>query len=188
MDPASPQVVVRRSARRKRTVTAYRERDTIVVLLPQRLSPADEQRYVDDMVRKVLAREARTAAPRSDAELAERARQLTADYLTPHVDGLAELTSVVWVRNQSQRWGSCTPSSGAIRMSHRLQVMPCWVVDYVLLHELAHLVEATHTARFHALVDAYPQADRAKGFLEGYLAGEGHPCSVDEPDASDDVD
>ena len=73
---AVPEVVVRRSARRKRTVTAYRERDTIVVLVPERMSAADEQKYVADLVRKVLAREARTAAPRGDADLALRATEL----------------------------------------------------------------------------------------------------------------
>ncbi len=173
MDGAAPRVVVRRSARRKRTVTAYRERDTIVVLVPASMTRTDEQRYVDDMVEKVLAREARSASPRGDAELAQRAAVLLEQYLTPGVVRLRPLTSVSWVTNQSQRWGSCTPSVGSIRLSHRLQEMPAWVVDYVLLHELAHLAEPGHTARFWRLVDAYPLAERAKGFLEGNLACRG---------------
>ncbi len=171
MDSA-PQVVIRRSARRKRTVTAFRERDTIVVLLPQRLSQRDERRYVDDLVKKVLAREARAAAPRGDPELAERARELSQQYLAGPGPAAPSPTSVSWVDNQHQRWGSCTPSTGAIRLTSRLRPMPAWVVDYVLLHELAHLVEATHSDRFWALVHQYPRADRAKGFLEGLLAGD----------------
>src|SRR5688500_15077501 len=71
---STPRVEVRRSSRRTRTVTAYRERDTIVVLIPQRMSKADEQRFVRDMVEKVLAREARASAPRGDEALAARAR------------------------------------------------------------------------------------------------------------------
>jgi predicted metal-dependent hydrolase len=174
--------VVRRSARRKKTVTAYRERDTIVVLLPQQMSRSDEQRYVRDMVNKVLARESRTAAPRSDEELERRARALLERYLGPDRVVLRPLTSVVWVTNQAHRWGSCTPSTGAIRLSHRLQLMPAWVVDYVLLHELAHLAEATHSARFWGLVDSYPSAERAKGFLEGYQAALGRPAVDDDVD------
>ena len=184
MTTAPPQVEVRRSARRKRTVTAYRERDTIVVLLPQHLSSADERRYVDDMVKKVLAREARTPRADSDVDLAARAAELTARYLTPRTP-LATLTRVAWVSNQGSRWGSCTPATGVIRLSHRLQTMPSWVIDYVLLHELAHLAEPSHSARFHALVDAFPSAARAKGFLEGYVAGQGRPESGDLDDAED---
>jgi predicted metal-dependent hydrolase len=190
MTSAEPQVEVRRSARRRRTVTAYREQGTIVVLVPQHLTRAEEQRYVTDLVAKVLAREARTAAKRSDEDLAARAEDLVRRYLAPRVPDLRPLVSVVWVANQNRRWGSCTPVSGTIRLSDRLQAMPGWVVDYVLLHELAHLAEPTHSARFHRLVDAYPRADRAKGFLEGYLAATGtadHRVEGD-PDVLDDVE
>jgi predicted metal-dependent hydrolase len=176
---ATPQVVVRRSARRKRTVTAYREQDTIVVLVPERMTSSDEQRYVQEMVDKVLAREARSAAPVTDSALEERAAALVEQYLAPHAGRLKPLSSVVWVTNQSQRWGSCTPSTGSIRLSHRLQAMPLWVVDYVLLHELAHLVEPAHSARFWSLVARYPLAERAKGFLEGYLSGQRRPGDPD---------
>jgi predicted metal-dependent hydrolase len=175
-----PRVEVRRSSRRTRTVTAYRERDTIVVLIPQRMSKSDEQTFVRDMVQKVLAREARASAPRGDEALAARARALAATYLAPALDQIPEPTAVSWVTNQQQRWGSCTPSTGLIRFSHRLQPLPVWVVDYVLLHELAHLVEPTHSDRFWSLVGRYPAAEKAKGYLEGYLAGQGR-----EPEVSD---
>ena len=184
MADLAPQVVVRRSARRTRTVTAYRERDSIVVLLPLQMSAAEERRCVAEMVTKVLAREARRSAPRTDDDLMARARELSARYLASATSHQTQPTGVVWVPNQRRRWGSCTPSTGAIRLSDRLRSMPDWVVDYVLLHELAHLVEPTHSARFWSLVDRYPQAERAKGFLDGYLAGAGSPAGLDE----DDVD
>ena len=179
---AGPLVEVRRSSRRTRTVTAYLERDTIVVLIPQRMSKADEQTYVQDMVQKVLAREARATAPRGDEALASRARELAATYLAPALDQMPEPTAVSWVTNQQHRWGSCTPSTGVIRLSHRLQPLPVWVVDYVLLHELAHLVEPTHSDRFWNLVGRYPAAEKAKGYLEGYLAGQGREAEASDVD------
>jgi predicted metal-dependent hydrolase len=178
--PQQPRVEVRRSARRRRTVTAYRERDAIVVLIPQSMSRADERRFVDDLVRKVLARESRVSAPRRDPELAERASGLVHRYLAPALESFPEPGAVSWVTNQQQRWGSCTPSTRTIRLSNRLQAMPSWVVDYVLLHELVHLVEVTHSARFWDLVGRYPAAEKAKGYLEGYLAGQGRAGAENE--------
>jgi predicted metal-dependent hydrolase len=70
----------------------------------------------------------------------------------------------------ASRWGSCTTGDGTIRLSDRLQSMPVWVIDYVLLHELAHLLEPGHNARFWQLVDRFPKSERAKGYLEGIAA------------------
>ncbi len=88
-----------------------------------------------------------------------------------------------WVDNQKSRWGSCTPGDRTIRLSARLQGMPQWVVDYVLIHELAHLLESGHDARFWAWVDNYPRAERARGYLEGWSAA----AQVDSP-PGDEVD
>jgi predicted metal-dependent hydrolase len=98
-----------------------------------------------------------------DTELMARARALSA----AHLDGLAEPASVRWVDNQHRRWGSCTPADRSIRLSSRLRSMPEYVVDYVLVHELVHLLEPNHDERFWALVARYPRAERARGFLEG---------------------
>lgn len=169
-----PRVEVRRSARRRRTVTAYRSQDIIIVLIPQRMSKADERATVASLVQKVLEQEARQAAPKSDDGLAERAQALTERWLTSPSGANPIVREVRWVTNQNQRWGSCTPGTGSIRLSHRLQAMPSWVVDYVLVHELAHLVEPTHSRAFWQLVDRYPQAEQARGFLAGFLAGQQH--------------
>jgi predicted metal-dependent hydrolase len=155
-------VEVRRSRRRRRTVAAYRHDDgQIVVLIPARLSKAEEQEWVAMMVARIEKQESRRKP--SDEALERRALQLSARYL----EGLARPESVRWVENQEQRWGSCTPSTGSIRLSHRLQGMPSWVIDYVLVHELAHLLERKHSKAFWKMVDRYPRAERAKGYLEG---------------------
>ena len=96
-----------------------------------------------------------------------RAQQLSEKYL----EGLARPVSVRWATNQQTRWGSCTPRDGTIRLSTRLQGLPGWVVDYVLVHELAHLLESGHNERFWRLVERYPRTERARGFLEGVEAG-----------------
>ena len=119
------------------------------------------------MVAKVAANQGRTCW--SDADLLKRAGELSRAYL----EGRARPTSVRWVTNQRTRWGSCTPSEGTIRLSTRLQGMPGYVVDYVLLHELAHLLESGHGPAFWDLLSAYPQLERARGYLEGVAATAG---------------
>ena len=165
--PGMPEIEVRRSARRRRTVSAYRDGSRVVVLIPARFTAAQEREWVAKMVAKVAANQGRTR--RSDADLLKRAGELSRAYL----EGRARPTSVRWVTNQRTRWGSCTPSEGTIRLSTRLQGMPGYVVDYVLLHELAHLLESGHGPAFWDLLTAYPQLERARGYLEGVAATAG---------------
>ncbi len=169
--PDQPLVEVRRSTRRRRTVSAYREGDRVVVLVPARLSRAEETRWVGVMLDR-LARSEQRRRP-TDTALAQRAAELSRRYL----GGRATPAGVRWVGNQSSRWGSCTPADGTIRLSDRLQGMPVWVVDYVLLHELAHLLEPGHGPRFWRLLAGYPQLERARGYLEGVAAAGGLPRS-----------
>ncbi|MFI7077934.1 MULTISPECIES: M48 family metallopeptidase [unclassified Micromonospora] len=167
-----PVVEVRRSQRRRRTVSAYRDGERVVVLIPDQFSRAEESEWVDRMLARLAAREGRLT--RSDAELLERAGRLIKLYLTEYGDQ-AVPASVRWVSNQNGRWGSCTPADRSIRLSHRLQEMPDWVIDYVLLHELVHLIVASHNAQFWALVGRYPKTERARGYLEGVAAVGGTP-------------
>lgn len=176
-------VEVRRSSRRRRTVTAYRELGRTVVLIPAAFSPAEEQRWVAQMVAKLQTREERRRRSLGgDAELMARATALSA----VHLDGLAQPASVRWVENQHRRWGSCTPADRSIRLSGRLRTMPEYVVDYVLVHELVHLLEPSHDERFWGLVARYPRAERARGFLEGVeLASAAGAVAPDAPDHVD---
>jgi hypothetical protein len=165
-----PVVEVRRSQRRRRTVSAYREGERVVVLIPDRFSRAEETEWVARMLARLAAREERIR--RTDNELLVRARRLIGRYLPDHAEA-AVPASVRWVTNQNGRWGSCTPDDGTIRISHRIQEMPDWVIDYVLLHELAHLVVPSHSADFWQLVNRYPKSERARGYLEGISAATG---------------
>ncbi|MFG2135874.1 M48 family metallopeptidase [Streptomyces sp. NPDC048650] len=162
--PGAGVVEVRRSSRRRRTVSAYREGDRTIVLIPARMSEAEERRWITVMLDKLAAQESRKML--GGSELAERAERLSDQFL----QGRARPVSVRWVTNQNTRWGSCTPAEGSIRLSHRLQGMPEYVIDYVLLHELAHLLVPGHGPRFWSLLESYPRTERARGYLEGVVA------------------
>jgi len=177
-EAVEPAVEVRRSGRRKRTVSAYRDGEKIVVMIPARMTRAEEKEWVTTMVARVTKAERRRRP--SDDDLQVRAARLSRKYL----DGLAEPTSVRWVANQRARWGSCTPADGTIRLSDRLQGMPGYVVDYVLLHELVHLLEPGHDEDFWGWLERYDLTERARGFLEGVSAA----GQIEESQGSDDGD
>ncbi|GGD28236.1 M48 family metallopeptidase [Nocardioides daphniae] len=155
-------IEVRRSARRRRTVSAYRDGDKVVVLMPAWMSKREEQKWVAEMVSRLERSEARKRP--SDEQLMARAAQLNDEIF----GGLATAASVRWVDNQRSRWGSCTPGDRSVRLSSRLQGMPTWVIDYVLVHELAHLLVPGHDDDFWAWVNRYPKTERARGYLLGW--------------------
>ncbi len=160
----TPEVEVRRSRRRRRTVSAYREEGRTVVLIPARFTKAEERQWVAAMLDRLAAGDRRRSP--SDEELTTRAEELSRRYL----GGLAKPASIRWVDNQQSRWGSCTPADGTIRISTRVRGMPGYVLDYVVLHELAHLIVPGHGKDFWSLVGGFPRTDRARGYLEGIAA------------------
>jgi len=166
MTVAAPTVEVRRSRRRRRTVTAYREGGVTVVCIPARFSRSEEQQWVERMLARLEAQDRRRRP--GDADLARRAQELSARYL----DGRADPASVRWAGNQRLRWGSTTPADRTVRVSTRVRGMPSWVLDYVLLHELAHLIEPGHGPAFWELLETYPRTERARGYLEGVAAAQ----------------
>lgn len=153
-------VKIIRSARRSRTISARQEGDTLVLYLPAGLSPEDEQYWVERMRAKLEQRQAGRRL-NSDEALRRRADDLNREFF----EGKLTIGAIRYVTNQDHRYGSCSPASGAIRVSHRLAEMPSWVLDYVLVHELAHLVQPNHSSTFWKLVNRYPLTERARGFL-----------------------
>ncbi|MDP9066908.1 MAG: M48 family metallopeptidase [Actinomycetota bacterium] len=152
-------VEVRRSSRRRKTISAQIVGDALIVSVPDRLSRAEEQRWVERMTARMSERKRRDRLNSAD-DLEERAAHLADRYL-----GGVRPRSVEWVSNQRSRWGSCCPDDGTIRLSVELASYPRWVCDYVIVHELAHLVVADHSDRFWDLVNRYPLTERARGFL-----------------------
>jgi len=160
------------SARRKKTVSAKIVGDTIEIRMPEGLSVEEQQRHVSDLTAKLKRkRSSRTV------DLAQRARHLAKTYSLP------EPTSITWSSRQQKRWGSCTPGAGTIRISDRMSDFPQWVIDYVIVHELAHLVEANHSAAFTELERRFPSCDKAEGFLVAVSLGHaGSLSGLPKPD------
>lgn len=159
MESEFERVEVRRSGRRKKTVSAEIVGDALVVSIPARLSRAEEHEWVVAMARRMAERRRRDRLT-AEGSLERRAHELADRYL----DGLrpAEIT---WVSNQKSRWGSCTPDDRTIRLSSSIADFPQWVRDYVIVHELAHLAVPDHSQDFWDLVYRYPYTERARGFL-----------------------
>lgn len=162
--PAGEPVLVRRSDRRRRTVAITRRDGALLISVPGRMSRREIDRWVERMLAD-LARKENEATGRAvgDAELWQRAQRLAERYL----EGRARPRSVRWSTRQGQRWGSCSSADASIRISERVREMPGWVLDAVLIHELAHLLEDGHGPAFRALVERYPRTVRAEGFLDG---------------------
>ena len=166
MDETSD-VEIRRSARRRRTVSARREGGRTIILMPAGLPASEERDLVEKMLAK-LARADRRVPAAGDEELMARALRVSQRWL----EGAASPASVRWVPEMRTRWGSCTPADGTIRISSAVAKFPEYVQDYLLVHELAHLVvPGGHTPAFWALVRRYPRTERAIGYLEASSRG-----------------
>ncbi|MGH8959149.1 MAG: M48 metallopeptidase family protein [Acidimicrobiia bacterium] len=151
---SGPPVEIVRSTRRKRTIQASFVDGRIRVLVPAGLKAEEERQHVERMVARLTRqREAHSI------DLTARAARLAEKYELP-TPGRIE-----WSDRQLERWGSCTFSDRSVRISSRLVSMPAWVLDYVIIHELAHLAVPGHSAAFHDLVGRYELGERAEGYL-----------------------
>ncbi len=168
--PLKPHVVRRgrwtlhivRSSRRRKTIRSQLiGEETLEIRAPARASDADILRAADALIAKTERKLAEKATRGSDSYLEERARLLNQRYFS----GMLRWQRIRYVSNQRRRFGSCSPHRGTIRISDRLRSAPSFVLDYVLVHELAHLVEPNHSAAFWRLVNRFPKAERARGYL-----------------------
>ena len=155
MTPLPYRVEVVRSKRRRKTVSASLVEDDLVrVQMPAWMSKADEDRYVTDLVGRIARQERRKRI-----DINERAATLARRYDLPAA------SSVTWMPNRKTQWATCAVATRVIHVAERVEEFPAWVLDYILVHELAHLAEANHSPRFWKLVNRYPKAERARGFL-----------------------
>jgi predicted metal-dependent hydrolase len=153
------EIIVIRSARRKRNISAYRQGGRIIVSIPARMSKADEHAIVPEMIAKIRSQEsART--PSEEHLLASLAPEIT-----------ARPASINW-RPMRERWGSCTSVDRTIRISDRLKLAPDYALDYVLFHEAIHLQHFDHGPEFTEVLGRFEGAELASAYLDGYEAAE----------------
>ena len=170
------EVTVIRSAKRRKTAQARMVDGVLEVRIPARASKAEERRLVE-----VFRRRYERAGAAEAIDLAARARTLARRFDLPRP------REIRWVSNQEHRWGSCTPSTGTVRISDRMASFPTWVIDHVIVHELAHLVESGHGPAFDALVARNPLAERAEGYLIAKSDGIAPTAAaIDAPEVADE--
>ena len=160
------EIVVIRSTRRKKSISAYRQGGRIVISIPARLSKADERAIVPEMIAKIRDQEASKTL--GEAQLAARIDQLLTD-LAPEIT--VRPASVLW-RPMRERWGSCTSVDRSIRISDRLKLAPEYALDYVLFHEAIHLQHFDHGEEFTEVLNRFEDSELASAYLDGYEAAE----------------
>ena len=172
------EIRVIRSSRRRKTIQARKTQGRIEILAPASLTDAELQPHIDTLLARIRRRDALSAL--NDRDLQKRAQQLNRTFFR----GKLRWQWIRWVDNQNRRHGSCCATTGTIRISSRLARVPTFVLDYVLMHELAHLLEPNHGSRFWEWVYQYPKTERARGYLmalglEEVDPGEGEQTASD---------
>ena len=160
------EIVVIRSARRKRNISAYRQGGRIIVSIPARMSKADEHAIVPEMIAKIRSQE-ESKTP-GEADLIARIDDLLTE-LAPEIT--ERPVSVSW-RSMRERWGSCTSVDRSIRISDRLKMAPAYALDYVLFHEAIHLQYFDHGPEFTEVLGRFEDSELASAYLDGYEAAE----------------
>lgn len=166
MSTPEPEIPIKviRSPKRTRTMAARWVDGVLEIRMPAFLSAQAEAEAIADLKRRAMKHSPYAKAQRSDAHLVARAQELNAQYL----DNRATIGVIRWVTNQHKRWASCTTATAEIRVSHRLKVVPDYVLDAVLVHELVHTFIPNHSQEFYSWADRVPYAERARGYLEAY--------------------
>lgn len=167
--PDNIRVQIVRSKKRRKTISSQWRDNKLVVQVPAALDEKSERGFVDEMLKKYRQGQQKRELGQSDSVLEKRAKELDRFYF----DDLADPTSVRWVTNQNKRWGSASYRERTIRLSSKLQHMPAWVRDYVLVHELAHLAapKAGHGPEFQRLLNRFQRRAEADLYLEAFNAG-----------------
>jgi predicted metal-dependent hydrolase len=154
-------IIVKRSARRKKTIQARMVDGVIEVLAPADMTDEDLEPHISSLRSRIERHLELQDSEKGDDHLEARAKYLNEKYFGAKLDW----NKIRYSTRQMKRHGSCTMPARTIRISHRMKDMPQWVEDYVIFHELAHIIEPNHGKRFKALIQRYPLSERAIGFL-----------------------
>ncbi len=154
------EVKVIRSQARKKTIHAKIVGETLLVYLPLGMHREEETKIIEKMRQKI-----ENKMLKSDINKDDFLKKRFDEFNRRYFNGTLKVKSIEFVTNQERKRGSCTPANGTIRLSHKLLDMPKWVLDYVIMHEMSHLMHPNHSRAFWTKVSEYKYAERARGFL-----------------------
>jgi hypothetical protein len=160
------EVEIIRSQRRRRSVSARLVDDVLRVNAPLMLSQERLDKIVSDFKLKFAAKKLKGELDK-EKNILDLANLLNAKYF----DNQLRIESVEYVTNQNTRFGCCNYHTAKIRISHKIGLLPRWVRKYVLMHEMAHLIEPNHSRAFWDIVARYKLTERARGYLMAASSG-----------------
>ncbi|MDD5661501.1 MAG: M48 family metallopeptidase [Candidatus Omnitrophica bacterium] len=154
------EVKIIRSPKRRRTVSARLVQGTLLVNAPLLISQGRLEKIIANFKLRFERKKLKDGLNKND-NLVERASRINEKFF----GNTLKVNSIEYVTGQNTRFGCCNCRLANIRISHRVGFMPDWVRDYVLLHEMAHLVEPNHSKAFWDIVNRYKFTERARGYL-----------------------
>ena len=159
------EIKIIRSVKRKKTVSARLNKGVLAISAPAKISDKELNKIIARLKERLLKKKIKRDLDRKQ-DLKEIAEKLNRAYF----GGRLQIAAIEYSTNQNSRFGCCNLKTGKILISHRLAAMPDWVRDYVIVHELAHLIVPNHSKPFHDLIAKYRWKERAIGYLmaKGY--------------------
>jgi predicted metal-dependent hydrolase len=152
-------VVVRK---RVKNINARLHGSTLAVSAPHRVSRREVHEAAVELGRRLLRR------ARADAVNGDDTGRIIAHKVAAKFPAPPRVTEVRFSTNQKSQWGSYSSRTGIVRLNAVLKVMPPWVLEAVVAHELAHSIHLDHSPAFWRLVRSVCRhTDRANAFLEG---------------------
>lgn len=154
------EVKVITTKRRNRTASARMVGNVLHVRVPASMPEANVQEIVKNFKRRFEKRQRKM-----ELSMKEDLKAISDKLNKKHFGGIVDVAHIEYTTEQSRIFGSCDTKTRTIRISHRVAEMPRWVRDYVIVHEMAHILERNHNRNFWELVNRYKLAERARGFL-----------------------
>ncbi|MCK4979921.1 MAG: M48 family metallopeptidase [Candidatus Delongbacteria bacterium] len=150
-------VVIQRSKRRKKTLQAVLKGNTVKILAPFTAGDTEINKFLDKFLKKL---ERKDIILNNDKELLSRAQKLKKKFIPDAPD-----FTIVFQESLKRTWGKCFTNQRKIVINPVLATYPKWVLDYVIVHEIAHLLIPNHGKEFRELVNRFKLKERAVGFL-----------------------